>query len=144
VAPGLAKQGEEREPPASQASQASRASAPASPDGGQVLLLGPARCVRAMEVLGTALVAMRDALDARITLEVAIVRLTHPEADDDPSALLERIERLERRIQNLTAPVRHSAAASAASAAPPPPPPRRLFSHRPPPFQPLSRATRSP
>jgi hypothetical protein len=31
-----------------------------------------------MEVLGTALVAMRDALDARITLEVAIVRLTHP------------------------------------------------------------------
>ena len=105
VAPGLAKQGEEREPPASQASQASRASAPASPDGGQVLLLGPARCVRAMEVLGTALVAMRDALDARITLEVAIVRLTHPEADDDPSALLERIERLERRIQNLTAPV---------------------------------------
>jgi hypothetical protein len=39
-----------------------------------------------MEVLGTALVAMRDALDARITLEVAIVRLSHPEVDDDPSA----------------------------------------------------------
>ena len=37
----------------------------------------------------TAMVAMRDALDARITLEVAIVRLTHPEADDDPGALLE-------------------------------------------------------
>jgi len=117
VAPGLAKEGEGHEPPASQASQASQASAPASPHGRQVVLLGPARCVRAMEVLGTALVAMRDALDARITLEVAIVRLTHPEADDDPSALLERIERLERRIQNLTAP---------AAAPPPPPPPPRL------------------
>ncbi len=57
---------------------------------------------------------MRDAIDARITLEVAIVRLTHPEADDDASALLERIERLERRIQSLATPV---------GAAPPPPPP---------------------
>ena len=64
-----------------------------------------------MEVLGNAMVAMRDALDARITLEVAIVRLTHPEADDDAGALLERIERLERRIQDL---------AGAAAGAPPP------------------------
>jgi DNA polymerase-3 subunit gamma/tau len=77
------------------------------------LLLGPARSVRAMELLGTAMVAMRDALDTRITLEVAIVRLTHPEVDDEPAALLERIERLERRVQDL----------SAMPAAPPPPPP---------------------
>jgi DNA polymerase-3 subunit gamma/tau len=68
------------------------------------LLLGPARSVRAMELLGTAMVAMRDALDTRITLEVAIVRLTHPEVDDEPGALLERIERLERRVQELTGP----------------------------------------
>ncbi len=107
VAPGLPREGE---PPAPQASQAP---SPALPHGGQGLLLGPARSVRAMEVLGTALVAMRDALDARITLEVAIVRLTHPEVDDDSSALLERIERLERRIQSLAAPV---------GASPPPPP----------------------
>ncbi|MGD0984168.1 MAG: DNA polymerase III subunit gamma/tau [Acidimicrobiales bacterium] len=111
VAPGLLREGE---PPAPQASQAS---GPAPSRGGQGFLLGPARSVRAMEVLGTALVAMRDAIDARITLEVAIVRLTHPEADDDSSALLERIERLERRIQNLGAP------AGTASPPPPPPPP---------------------
>ena len=58
-----------------------------------------------MEVLGTAMVAMRDALDARITLEVAVVRLTHPEVDDDSGALLDRIERLERKVQELTGAV---------------------------------------
>ena len=74
VAPGVARDGE----------SSPAVSGQASPQGGLVLLIGPARTVRAMEVLGTAMVAMRDALDARITLEVALVRLTHPEADDDP------------------------------------------------------------
>ncbi len=99
MAPGRARGDEtpQATPPAP-ATQPSQASS----YGG--LLLGPARSVRAMEVLGTAMVAMRDALDARITLEVAVVRLTHPEVDDDAGALLERIERLERRVQDLTAP----------------------------------------
>ena len=127
VVPGLRREDE------------SQASSPALSGGGQVPLFGPARSVRAMEVLGAALVAMRDALDARITLEVAIVRLTHPEADDDSSALLERIERLERRVQKLTAPVGVST---------PPPRPhhlaRQLRNQRPPLFKLLSRASRSP
>ncbi len=93
VSPGLVREG---------APTAQSALVPGSPDGAPVLLLGPVRTVRAMEVLGTAMVAMRDALDARTTLEVAIVRLTHPEADDDPAALLERIERLERRVHDLS------------------------------------------
>jgi DNA polymerase-3 subunit gamma/tau len=118
VAPGLSREGE---PPATEAS------VPELP------LLGPARSVRAMEVLGTALVAMRDALDARITLEVAIVRLSHPEVDDDPSALIERIERLERRIQNLTVPI-------AASPPPPPPPPPPPAASTPKPAPPDARA----
>jgi hypothetical protein len=63
------------------------------------------------------MVAMRDALDARITLEVAIVRLTHPEVDDDASALLDRIERLERRVQEL------AGTGGGAPPVPPPPPP---------------------
>jgi DNA polymerase-3 subunit gamma/tau len=58
--------------------------------------LGLARCVRAIEVVGTAQVEMRTAADPRITLEVALARLTHPEADDSPAAILERLERLER------------------------------------------------
>ncbi len=119
VAPGLPREGE------LPTLQGSQASPQARSRGGQGFLLGPARSVRAMEVLGAALVAMRDALDSRITLEVAIVRLTHPEADDDSSALLERIERLERRIQNLVLPV------GAVSPPPPSPPPPAAPAARP-------------
>ncbi len=57
--------------------------------------VGLATLVRAMEVLGLAQVAMRDAPEPRVNLEVALVRLAHPEADDSPEALLSRIERLE-------------------------------------------------
>jgi DNA polymerase-3 subunit gamma/tau len=82
--------------------------------------LGPARCVRALETIGTAIVDMREALDARTTFEVALVRLTHPEVDDGPAALLERIDRLERRVQELSA---GAATPPGAIATPRPPPP---------------------
>jgi DNA polymerase-3 subunit gamma/tau len=62
----------------------------------QARRLGPAAIVRAMEALGDALVAMRDAPDPRVLLEVALVRQCRPDADTSPAALLERIERLER------------------------------------------------
>jgi DNA polymerase-3 subunit gamma/tau len=58
--------------------------------------MGLASVVRYMEVLGKAQVDMREAPDPRVHLEVVLIRLTHPEADDSPAALLERIERLER------------------------------------------------
>jgi DNA polymerase-3 subunit gamma/tau len=58
--------------------------------------MGLASVVRHMEVLGKAQVDMREAPDPRVHLEVVLIRLTHPEADDSPAALLERIERLER------------------------------------------------
>ncbi len=58
--------------------------------------LGPAATVRALDAVGEALVAMRDAPDPRVVLEVALVRITRPETDASPAALLERIERLER------------------------------------------------
>ena len=57
--------------------------------------VGLAALVRAMEVLGRTQVAMRDAADPRVDLELALVRLAHPEAEDSPEALLARIERLE-------------------------------------------------
>ena len=47
----------------------------------QAAALGRAAIVRAMEVLGDALVAMREAPDPRVLLEVALVRLCRPEAD---------------------------------------------------------------
>jgi len=58
--------------------------------------LGPAAVVRALDAVGEALLAMRDAPDPRVTLEVAIVRVTRPELDTSPAALVERVERLER------------------------------------------------
>ncbi len=58
--------------------------------------LGAAAAVRAMDALGEALQAMREAPDPRIPLEIALVRLTRPELDSSPAALVERIERLER------------------------------------------------
>jgi DNA polymerase-3 subunit gamma/tau len=66
----------------------------------QARQLGPAALVRGVEVVGQALVDMRDALDPRATLEVALVRLARPDADHSPQALLERIEGLERRLSS--------------------------------------------
>ncbi|WP_419849568.1 DNA polymerase III subunit gamma/tau [Candidatus Poriferisocius sp.] len=59
-------------------------------------LIPPAGLTRALEVLGTALVDMRQAPDPRVDLEVALGRLTRRDLDTDLNALLERIERLER------------------------------------------------
>jgi DNA polymerase-3 subunit gamma/tau len=66
----------------------------------QARRLGPAALVRSIELVGQALVDMRDALDPRATFEVALVRLARPDADHSPEALLERIEGLERRLSS--------------------------------------------
>jgi DNA polymerase-3 subunit gamma/tau len=62
----------------------------------QARRLGPAATVRAMEVLGEALVAMREAPDPRVLVEVSLVRLCRPEADTSLPAIVDRLERLER------------------------------------------------
>lgn len=58
-------------------------------------LLRPAQITRAIEVIGTSIIDMRQAPDPRVDLDVAVVRLTRPDLDVTPEALLERIERLE-------------------------------------------------
>jgi DNA polymerase-3 subunit gamma/tau len=72
--------------------------------------LGAAGATRALEVVGEAFVGIQDAPDPRVVLEVALVRLTRPEADHSLAAIVERLERLERGL----GPV---------GAAPPPPAP---------------------
>ena len=64
--------------------------------------------VRAMETVGQALVEMRDSVDPRVTLEVALIRLASPSADTSTAALLERIERLERAIGEKGAAAAHT------------------------------------
>ena len=58
--------------------------------------LGAAGATRALEALGEAFVGIQDALDPRIPLEVALVRLTRDDADVSLSSLADRISRLER------------------------------------------------
>jgi DNA polymerase-3 subunit gamma/tau len=84
--------------------------------------LGRAATVRAMELLGQALVDMREAPDPRVLLEVALVRLCKPELDSSPEALLERVERLERALSSRPAAPVPSPAAPAPAAAPAAPP----------------------
>jgi DNA polymerase-3 subunit gamma/tau len=89
--------------------------------------LGPAALVRAMEAVGQAQIDMREALNPRICLETALVRLTRADTDASPAALLERIERLERGLAGpVTEPARAEARQAVASssrsdAAPVPP-----------------------
>ncbi len=79
--------------------------------------LGAAGVVRAMELIGAALIDMRDSPEPRITLEVALVRLCAADLDDSRAAILERVERLEGLVSQ-AAP----AAAPKSRLTPPPPP----------------------
>lgn len=58
------------------------------------------RVVRAMEVVGQALVDMRDAPDAQVVLEMAVVRATRPDLDSGIEALSERVSSLERALSS--------------------------------------------
>ena len=84
-------------------------------------MIPPAGLTRALEVLGTALVDMRQAPDPRVDLEVALGWLTRRDLDTDLNALLERIERLERHGLPSPGGAPSGDAATSSSAAPPPP-----------------------
>jgi DNA polymerase-3 subunit gamma/tau len=81
--------------------------------------MGLARLVRAMEVLGRALIDMRDAPDPQVVLEIALVRTASPELDAGLDALAERVAALERTLSSGTVPERPAPSAPAAPAAAP-------------------------
>ena len=58
--------------------------------------IGPADVLRAVDLLGEALVKLREGREERLMVELAMIRLTRPETATDPDALLARLERLER------------------------------------------------
>jgi DNA polymerase-3 subunit gamma/tau len=76
--------------------------------------MGVQRIVRVMETLGTTMVEMRHAPDARLLLEVAVVQLSSPVLDDSNENLLARVSQLEEAVKAL----RESGVAAARPQAP--------------------------
>jgi DNA polymerase III gamma/tau subunit len=64
-----------------------------------------ATLTRAIEMIGGALIGMRQSFDPSIDLEVALIRLTHPTLSTELSALVERIETLELGNEAFPEPV---------------------------------------
>jgi DNA polymerase III subunit gamma/tau len=92
----------------------------------QATRIGRATLTRYAEVVHAGLTEMRGATAPRLLLEVICARLLLPSASDSESALLQRVERIETRLDmsipqdekpQRSAPVRRS------ELAPPPPPP---------------------
>ena len=61
--------------------------------------MAPVAITRALETLGRALIDMRQAPDPRIDMEVALMRLCHPDEDRSLEALAQRIWQLEARLE---------------------------------------------
>ena len=80
----------------------------------QAQRLGAAGLVRGIELLGAGLTEMRHAPDPRVLLDVATVQLTADSVSNDTSALVARLDRIERQLADGVA------AAPAPAAAPPP------------------------
>jgi DNA polymerase-3 subunit gamma/tau len=74
--------------------------------------------VRSIDELSEALAAIKEGDDARMALELALLKAARPDLDPAREALAERLERLERRVEGSAAP----ADASAAPIEPPDPP----------------------
>jgi DNA polymerase III subunit gamma/tau len=87
----------------------------------QAGVLGARGATHALEVLGEALVGIGNVPDPRVPLELAVVRITQPQLDTSPAALLGRIERLEKALSGGTT-VGAPAASSAMAASPAAPP----------------------
>ncbi len=84
--------------------------------------MGLPRVVRSMEILGQALVDMRDAPDAQVVLEIGLVRAVRPDLDSGSGseALAERISALERALSGAPAFPRPTARQESVAPAPAP------------------------
>jgi DNA polymerase-3 subunit gamma/tau len=61
-------------------------------------LVRSSEVLRAVDLLGEALVRLREGREERLMTELALIKLTRPETGNDEGALLARIERLERKL----------------------------------------------
>jgi DNA polymerase-3 subunit gamma/tau len=61
-------------------------------------LISASDVLRAVDLLGDALVRLREGREERLMTELALIKLTRPETASDTEALLARVERVERRL----------------------------------------------
>lgn len=61
-------------------------------------LISASDVLRAVDLLGDALVRLREGREERLMTELALIKLTRPETASDTEALLSRVERVERRL----------------------------------------------
>jgi DNA polymerase III subunit gamma/tau len=64
----------------------------------QASAIGPATLVRTIDELADALTAVREGDDARMAVEIALLKAARPELDPSTEGLLRRIERLESQL----------------------------------------------
>ncbi len=62
-------------------------------------IVSAAEVLRAVDLLGDALVRLREGREERLMTELALIKLTRPETAGDYEALLARVERMERRLE---------------------------------------------
>jgi DNA polymerase-3 subunit gamma/tau len=86
----------------------------------QAMRLGGATLARCAEIVHTALIEMRGTTSPRLVLELLCARMLLPDASSDAAALLQRLERLERRLTAAGAAEPATAPASAGPSAPAP------------------------
>ena len=93
----------------------------------QASTVGAATLVRTIDELAAALAAVREGDDARMAVEIALLKAARPDLDPSTEGLLRRIERLEAQLAGATppppAPDPTPAKAPAAESAPEPQPP---------------------
>ena len=100
--------------------------------------IGLPRVVRTIEILGQALVDMREAPDAQVVLEISVVRAVRPDLGSGVEALSERVSVLERRVSGGGAAFPRPSSAAARTKTPTPTPPRSDDAPEPPSQEPPS------
>jgi DNA polymerase III subunit gamma/tau len=66
----------------------------------QAAAVGTAALIRTIDELATALTAVREGDDARMAVEIALLKAARPDLDPSTEGLLRRIERLEGRLRD--------------------------------------------
>jgi DNA polymerase-3 subunit gamma/tau len=71
----------------------------------QAAAIGPATLVRTIDELAAALTAVREGDDARMAVEIALLKAARPDLDPSTEGLLRRVEKLETKAQSPADPV---------------------------------------